>query len=312
MIYEKLNDMNISKVVLGTTLFGDQISENDCFRLLDVYKDFGGNCIDTANMYTGGLSEEIVGKWIADFRRDDVYISTKGAYHNVVTGKGRLTEKDIEEDLNLSLKRLNTDYIDLYWLHRDDKNKSPEEIIEILQKFIKQGKIRNIGASNWTAKRINEANSYAKEKGFIPFCASQIKWSLAETREDYLDDQTLVEMNDKEYNEYIKNGVPVFAFASLGKGFFSKMHNGGTEELPQKARARYLCEKNLKRLDAIEKIAEKYNITVGQAVTSYIYSNQDINSYSLIGSSSCEQLKDCIEKMCIIDEEDIKLLQSIK
>lgn len=312
MLYKKINDMNISSLVLGTDYYGSEREEKDCFYMLDKYVEFGGNCIDTANIYSDGNSEKIIGKWLGKGARDRVYISTKGAHPAGDKSISRMSEGDIEEDLNTSLKRLETDYIDLYWLHRDDVKKPVCEIMEALNKFIKQGKIRNIGASNWIVERINEANKYAEKTGLKSFCASQIKWSLAVTNPEYNDDVTLVEMDDIEYNGYLKNGVSVFAYASQGKGFFSKFACG-EETLSQKAKERYLCETNVKRFELIKKLADEKNISVSQAVVSYIYSNRDINSFAIVGPRNKEQLSDCFGNTDILlTDEEIKSLSSIK
>lgn len=296
MIYKNINDLKVSAIVLGTDYYGSTVCENDCFKLMDMYRDFGGNCIDTAKLYVDGMSEEIIGKWLKNKQRDKFIISTKGAHPPVSDMNiSRLSEKEIEEDLNSSLKRLNTDYVDIYWLHRDDINKSVEPIIDALNKFIKQGKIRNIGASNWTAKRIKEANCYAEKNGLVPFCASQIKWSLAITNPAYKDDPTLVEMNENEYEFYENNPVSVFAFASQGKGFFSKMAEGGADALSEKAKERYYCEENLKRFDACKDIARKNSVSVSAAVVSYIYSDKNTNSVAIIGPKNENQLTDTVK-----------------
>jgi len=314
MLYNNVDEMNISKIVLGTDYYGTELSENECFYMYDTYKDFGGNCIDTANIYAKGLSEETLGKWLKTVSRDKIFVSTKGAHPNPSSMHiSRLSEKEIEEDLNLSLKRLDTDYIDLYWLHRDDVKTSVDGIMEALNKFIKQGKIRNIGASNWTAKRINEANEYAEKCGLKGFCASQIKWSLAKSSPDYVDDPTLVEMNEAEYEAYSKNNVSVFAYASQGKGFFSKIDAGGEDALSPKAKERYLCKTNLLRYEVLKEIAKDNNISISQAVLSYIYSDRSVNAFPIIGPRNKNQIFDCLGSSDYeMSERDINKLKSIK
>lgn len=293
MIYKKINDITVAGIVLGTDYYGSAVSEKDCMRLMDMYTGAGGNCIDTAKLYVDGVSEEIIGKWLKDKVRDKVIISTKGAHPALSDmSVSRLSEKEIEEDLNSSLKRLGTDYIDIYWLHRDDISKPVEPIMEALNKLIKQGKIRNIGASNWTAKRINEANAYASENGLVPFCASQIKWSLAKANPLNNYDPTLVEMNETEYDFYKKKNVSVFAYASQGKGFFSKMASGGMDALSEKAKERYYWEENIKRFNALMDIIREKSVTASAAVISYIYSDVNTNSVAIIGPKNETQLAD--------------------
>lgn len=296
MIYKTINDMKVSAVAIGADYYGTSVSEKDSFRLMDIYTDFGGNCIDTARLYANGMSEEVVGRWLKGKSRDKIVVSTKGAHPPIEDmSRSRLSEEELRYDLELSLKKLDCDYIDLYWLHRDDAEKPVGPIIESLNKFIKEGKIRNIGASNWTVKRIAEANKYAEENGLKPFCASQIKWSLVKTNGDYQDDPTIVEMNEEEYEFYKKKSTAVFAYASQGKGFFSKLIKGGADSLDDKTRERYLCESNLKNSELILSIAEKNNISISAAVVSYIYSDENTNSIALIGPKNEAQLMDTIK-----------------
>ena len=286
----------VSSVVLGTDYYGSTVYKKDCYRLMDTYVDKGGNCIDTAKLYVNGVSEEIIGEWIKNRSRDKIIISTKGAYPSGSDmSVSRLSEREIEEDLNSSLKRLGTDYIDIYWLHRDDINKPVAGIMEALDKFVKQGKIRNIGASNWTAERIKAANDYAKARGINQFCASQIKWSLAKTNPAYKDETMLVEMNETEYEFYKNNPVSVFAFASQGKGFFSKMANGGVSTLSEKAKERYYYNENVERFNILCDIVKQNAVSVSAAVVSYIYSDKNTNSFAIIGPKNEMQLADTIK-----------------
>lgn len=293
MNYKVTDGIKISEVILGTDYYGGRVDKETAFKLYNKYIELGGNCIDTAKIYENGKSEEICGLWIkkSGIKRENIVISTKGAHPiGTSTNKSRLSEREIEEDLDSSLKRLGGDYIDIYWLHRDDINVPAEEIITSLNKFIKKGKIRTIGASNWKYDRIKKANDFAYKNGLKPFSASQIKWSAAVTSPDYTDDPTLVEMNESEYEKYKNDNISVFAFASQGKGFFAKMLSGGIESLDTKTRERYLCEENLKRLEKFKEIYVETNVSVASQVLAYICEDKNINSYAIIGPKNEEQL----------------------
>lgn len=305
------DNMKISDIILGGDYIGTLVDKKTAFNMFDIFKDQGGTCIDTANLYTNGLSEEILGEWLKKSGRDKIFVSTKGGHPNPETMNiSRLSKKELEADLNQSLKRLSTDYADIYFLHRDDTSKPVGEIIETLNTFINQGKIKSLGASNWTAKRIAEANLYAREKGLKGFSFSQIKYSLAQTNPDYCDDPTLVEMNEGEYEFYQKSKVAVFAFASQGKGFFSKLAMG-EEFLSPKSKERYYCTENLKRFKAVEEIKNKYHISSAATVLAYVYSDKNINASAIIGAKNKIQLSDCLSASnFVLTPEEIEYLKN--
>lgn len=141
------------------------------------------------------------------------------------------------EDLELSLSQLQTDYIDLFWIHNDDVTKPVSEIIDAVNEVIKTGKVRAVGCSNWSIERIEAANNYAKEAGLYGFFANQIQWSLARVEtDDYKKAFNALVMDDESYDWYVKNDVAVFAFSSVAQGFFSIAAKGGLEALPELTR----------------------------------------------------------------------------
>lgn len=296
MNYKKIDGISVSSIILGTDYYGSTVSKSDCFRLYDMYADCGGNHIDTAHLYVGGESEKILGEWIKGHGRDGIYVATKGAHPPLDNmNASRLTGKDIRADLEESLTNLSLDYVDLYWLHRDNPSADIAEVMETLNELIKEGKIRSIGCSNWKGERIRQANEYAQKHHLKGFSASQIKWSLAATRIGYADDPTLVEMNDTELEFYKESGIPIAAFASQGKGFFSKLYNGGIDSLSDKAKDRYLCEDNLRRYEAVKQLAEKYNTSVGAIAVAWIASHTDVTAMPIIGCKNEAQLADSLK-----------------
>ncbi len=312
MLYGNINNNRVSKIVLGTDYYGSLVDEKNCFRLYDIYADNGGNHIDTAHLYVNGESERILGKWLKAHGRSDIFVATKGAHPPLNDmNKSRLTRLDIENDLNESLQRLDIDYIDLYWLHRDNAEADVGEVIEILNDFIKQGKIKSIGCSNWKADRIAKANEYAKLHGLEGFCASQIKWSLAETNTAYIDDPTLVEMNEQEYPFYKESKMPVVAFASQGKGFFSKLAQNGVEGLSEKARERYMTERNLDVFERVNEISNQRNTSVGAVTVAFLTSLHDTEVMPIIGCKNEVQLLDSLKAAdLVLTKEEIKYIIS--
>lgn len=292
MNYKKLKDMNISDIILGTDYYGMKYPRETCFEIMKLYISDGGNMIDTARMYCGGKSEETIG----DFLRinnltDKVYIATKAAHPPLENmSQNRLSPEEIEADTDKSLKALKRDYIDLLWLHRDDVRVPVCSIIDTLDALVKKGKIRHYGASNWTGKRIADANEYAKKINAEGFSASQIQWSLA--KHNGSDDKTIVIMNDNEYEFYKKSKIPVFAFCSQAKGFFEKYALG---QLSEKARDRFLNADNIK---TFEKLKQK-SIDTGKSISSlslmYLTENKDFDTFAIIGPSNPEQLKQSLD-----------------
>lgn len=296
-----------SKMLLGTAYFGDTISESEAFEIMDTFVEMGGTHIDTARLYAKGESEKIVGKWVKSRKADNIFVSTKGGFPDDATPNiMRLREDEIRHDVEKSLKALDVDCIEFYWLHRDDEKRPVEEIIDYLNDLVKEGKIKSFGASNWRAERIIEANNYAQINDKKGFSASQIRFSPALLVEGG-DDRTLITMDSKEFDIYKTLGLPVAAYASQAKGFFSKMAERGIDALSPKSRDRYYCEENVRRLNKIVALSEKYNISVASTVCALLTSITSPDVFTIIGGSRKSQIIDSMQGSdCVITKEEIK------
>ncbi len=305
MKYSNCFGKKSSRILLGTAYFGDGISEKDAFEIMDSYADLGGTHIDTARLYAKGASEEIVGKWIKSRKRKDILVSTKGAYYDYDAGElPRLTKKDIEYDIDKSLKALNLDAIDNYWLHMDDENTPVSDIIDIMNSFVKSGKIKRFGASNWRWQRIEEANSYAAENSLVPFTASQLRFNPAFCLGER---GGLVGMENDAFNFYKKNNMPVAAYSSQAKGFFSKMDKYGVDGLSEKSKKRYYCDENLRRLEILKVLSEKYNCSIASVITAAFSSFMVPEVFPVIGTGKLSQLHDTMNgHNFIISEVELK------
>ena len=310
MLYSEIDGFNSSKIILGTDGYGAVADESTCFDLIDAFVACSGNHIDTAKLYTDGESERIIGRWIKARGRSNLLIATKGGHPNSKTMHiNRLSKEEIESDINSSLKNLGIDCIDLYWLHRDSEDVDCTEIIENMNSFVKNGKIKKFACSNWKAERIEKANSYAKEHGLDAFVASQIRFSPASTAPGFIGDTTLVEMNAKEYEFYKKSDVAVMGFASQAKGFFSKYLAGGIEALSPKAKERYYSEDNVKKSEFIDVLSKKYGVAPAGIVCSALISLKDANVFPIIGGKSVKQLSESFEGAdLILEKSEIKKL----
>ena len=232
---------------------------------LDRYLDAGGNCIDTARLYHAGHDERMVGAYMKTKRRDRLVLATKCGHYNrdLYPVHHRLSEADICSDVETSLRELGTDYIDVLFLHRDDIKRPVEEIMPVLHRFVTEGKVRVIGASNWTAGRIQTANRFSIENGLTPFSVSQIHHSLALTTAAQSGDVSHVIMDNIEYAWYQDEKFPVMAWAPAGRGFFSKRINGVVE--PEAKRERYYgwLGENIRRVDRVRALAHTHSVPAG-------------------------------------------------
>lgn len=286
MKYLNLNGMNLSQIVLGTDGYSERIDKKTAFELMDFYVQNGGNVIDTARLYCNGMSERYVGEFIHDMR-DNLYISTKCSHPPLSDmTKSRLSEEDIESDIDTSLKTLNIDYIDIVWLHRDDVTKPVGPIIDALNNMAKKGKIKNFGASNWTFDRISEANSYAEKTNQLGFIASQALYNMASRSKVW--DDTLVCIEGAEKEKYDKSHFPVFAFSSQAKGFFEKY---AENSLSQKAKERYLNPDSVHTFELIDQLSKSTDSTLSAAALSMLIEQSDFDVFPIIGPSRLEQLK---------------------
>lgn len=311
MKYSSSLGFKSSKIVLGTGGFGTGTSQEDSFVLMDRYTYLGGNHFDTARIYGMGKSEEVIGEWLKNKNRSEYVVSTKGAHPELETMHvSRLSEAEVRSDLEASLKALRTDYVDIYWLHRDDEKIPAGQIAEMLNQFVKEGKVRKIGCSNWTVKRIEEANSYAAAHSLQGFIASQIRFSPAFTVESYIGDDTLVEMNAVEYDYYLRSGMPVVAYEALAKGFFSKyLSTAGRESIRKDILERYDSEENREKVKIMAEICKKYGISPTAAVCATHISNSEVDTYPIIGSHTVEQLEDILSGAdAQITESEVKKL----
>lgn len=206
--------LKFSKILVGSTMSMAGMDEDEIFKIYDVFAELGGNCIDTARAYNDYKAEAMVARYLDSRRkRNEFVIATKGGQPKEDAPEvGRLDKKALTEDLDASLKALKTDHIDLYWIHKDDPTYPVEKVIDTLNEYKKEGKIRVFGCSNWAIERIAAANAYAKQSGQEGFAASQIQWSLARTQipEYFLKNFGSVCMDDAQYDWYYENNIPIF------------------------------------------------------------------------------------------------------
>jgi aryl-alcohol dehydrogenase-like predicted oxidoreductase len=300
-----------SRIVLGTAPFGTGISRDASFAVLDAFMGAGGNFIDTAAVYGMGASEQTVGEWMKDRGdRDRIFISTKGGHPSLPDWRRRITEKDIRGDIENSLRCLQTDFVDVYFLHRDDESLPVDVIMPVLDKLVKEGKTRYIGASNWTVERINEANTFARMNGMAEFAVSQIFWCGAVINKEGVYDQTLTVMDDKEHAGYAKNGMPVMAYTSQGKGLFSLIRDNGYERLSDSMKRTYINPETKARAERIFAVSEEIGVSPSVVSLAYLLYDKNIKAYPIIGTSRPERIAE-VMKVLSLEKREIERLFSI-
>jgi aryl-alcohol dehydrogenase-like predicted oxidoreductase len=221
--------LSVSAVALGAASFGAALDEATSFSILDAYVAAGGNLIDTARIYAGGESEAVLGRWLKRARPQNVIVATKGAHYALGTPTVmRLSRREIESDLDTSLRILGLDCIDFYWLHRDDPAREIGEIIETMESLVRAGKIRYYGASNYRTDRLCAADNYAKVHGHTGFSAVSNQYSVARLNvgRNTNPDPTIVAVDDEALAYHTASGMPLVPFQATARGYFAKLAAG--------------------------------------------------------------------------------------
>ena len=285
----------VSAIALGTAHFGAKMPEETAFSVMDAYYAMGGNVLDTARIYGDfdkgiqGISEKTVGKWIAGRKvRGEIVVSTKGAHPPWLDRSAhRLDRASVESDMAESLEALDFDSVEMYYLHRDDESRPVGDILETLNGLVESGRTKLLGASNWKAARIAEANRYAAEHGLHGFSVNQPQWSLA--FQHNMEDKSLVSMDREMYGLHVKTGLVAMPYSSQGRGFFTKLFDLGEDKLPEDLRRDFLCPENLKRYEAILAVRKETGLSVGAIALAYLTGQPDFLTLPIVGVSRLSQ-----------------------
>ena len=329
MKYIKLRNtsLELSNICLGGANFGAGLSEQQTFEILDAYTEAGGNFVDTANIYgrwaevRTNHSEITIGKWMKSRNaRSKIIVATKGAHHAVNTPPNmyRVNKTEVQKDLDESLKTLGLDRIDLYWLHRDNPTIPVEEIIDFMEAFVKAGKIRYYGASNYRLNRMKDADTYCKKNNLQGFSAIQNQWSLASVPPGNNNPASdLVAMNEEFYQWHKQTKTPSIPYSATASGFFEKMfsvnpkiENGAfvspddETELSKKVNKAYINERNLRIYGDLLKLKEKHNVSLYTLSVACLI-NQPFDVIPISGVKNVEQLKGFLQASDIVIKENL-------
>ena len=223
----QIGSLKVSSVCLGAMNFGTTTPEQDALCIIDAFIAAGGNFIDTSNNYahwlgSGDESETVLGKWLKSRgNRDKVVIATKVGFDRHGTGQG-LKRQQIEYWIDESLRKLQTDYVDLYYAHTDDPETPLEETMAAFDSLVKKGKVRLLGGSNYDVWRFADANYVAEKNNFTPYSVMQQRFTYLYERADVLPKYKYNEFTSRERLRFLRDrNIPLVAYSCLAKGGYS-------------------------------------------------------------------------------------------
>jgi aryl-alcohol dehydrogenase-like predicted oxidoreductase len=303
--------LHLAPLVLGGNVFGWTADEPTSFAVLDAFVAGGGNAIDTADVYSawvpghagGGQSETVIGKWLARRgRRDDVLIFTKVGMELVPDKKG-LSKAYIKRAVEDSLRRLQTDYIDLYQSHKDDESLPVTEPLEAYAELLKEGKIRAIGASNFKPERLQAALDAAQD-GLPRYESLQPEYNLYDRAEFEQHDLPIVQAS----------GIGVIPYFGLAAGFLTGKYRSEAD-LSKSQRGtgigkKYLNDKGFKILKALDAVAGRHGISPAQVALAWLMQAPGITAPIASGTSP-EQVQELTKAMRVqLTPADVAELQA--
>ena len=277
----------VSELCLGTMTFGNTTSESDSMDMIHRFLDRGGNFLDTANVYVSGRSEEIVGKAIQD-RRSEVVLATKVRFATSSHPNGvGVSRKHIMDGVEASLKRLQTDYIDLYQVHVWDHATPIEETLRALDDLVTSGKVRYIGCSNFFAWQLMKSLATSDWNRYVRFISIQPQYSLVSR-----------EMDREMLSLCLEENVGVIPWAPLGGGFLTGRYSREeptsgrlTTKLGESSWPNRASEQNFAVLNAVLNAAKELEKTPSQIALNWLLQRQGITS-PIFGASTLEQFED--------------------
>jgi aryl-alcohol dehydrogenase-like predicted oxidoreductase len=300
------SDLRVSEICLGTwTTFGGSLADDDAVALVDTAFECGINFFDTANVYSAGRSEEVLGLALRNRRRDSLVVATK-VWGEMPDGGRGLSREQILKQIDASLERMQLDYVDLYQCHAYDDAVPVEETLGALTEVVDAGKARFVGVSNWTGEQIRGAVELAREHGFAKIVSSQPEYSLL-CREPEAD----------VIPASCENGVSQIVYSPLAQGVLSGKYRPG-EDYGEGTRAHarnpymseYLSEDVLERVQRLRPIADGLGITMAQLALAWILREQNVAS-AIVGASRPDQLRDNAAASDVdLDDETLRAIEA--
>jgi aryl-alcohol dehydrogenase-like predicted oxidoreductase len=306
--------LRVSDICLGTMTFGEEwgwgSAKDEARKIYDAYREAGGNFIDTANLYTNGESERFVGEFI-EGHRGEVVVATK--YTNSAPGTdanaGGNQRKNMMQAVEASLKRLKTDYIDLYWLHIWDQITPAEEVMRAFDDLVRAGKVLHVGVSDAPAWVVAKSNTIAQFRGWTPYIGLQIEYSLIERTVE----RELIPLAQDQ-------GMTVLAWSPLRSGMLTGKYLPGAENaadkdarLHQEMMAHFGAtdERSLKTLRETVAIAKELGVTPAQVALAWLR-YRPVPVIPIIGARKMAQLEDNLKSLELkLSTEQLKRLDDV-
>ena len=313
MEYRKIEQLgrDVSRLVLGAS--GKRFfAGEDVEDILEAALEAGINCVDTGREY--GKSEDAIGRWIKKSGKRDQIVLISKCCHPHMAFLQRVNKQAAEEDLKKSLDVLGTDHIDLYFLHRDQESVPVESVVDFMNRFLEEGKIRAYGGSNWSAARIQAGNAYAKKNGLVGFTASSPHFSLGRQRHDPWGNGCKSITGDKKEGErayYKETQMPLFCWSSLCNGVFSgKLKSTDKGKIMKLFGFNtfwgYDCPDNYERLARCEELAKKKDTTVSCIALTWVL-RSGLNTFPIVSASSPKRLLENAKALQLaLTEEELK------
>ncbi|MFE7134538.1 aldo/keto reductase [Streptomyces sp. NPDC057638] len=283
--------LRVSELCLGTMSFSD---DRVAHRALDLFADAGGTFVDTADMYGKGESEAILGRWLTRRRREDFVIATKvWGRMGTAPNDGGLSRKHIVAAVEASLRRLRTDYVDLYQTHIWDPTTPIEETLTTLDTLVRSGKVRYVGTSNVTASQLQRSLDLSRQHGWEPYVCLQPLYNLLRRETEW----ELLPLCARE-------GVGVIPWSPLAGGWLTGKYTRGMEAPPPGSREEHFqrgsqregwrtqdTEETWRVLDAVRSVAEETGRTLSQVALRWLLERPDVTA-PIIGPRTEEQARD--------------------
>ncbi len=311
MHYRRLgrSGLKVSEISFGAWVtFGSQIGDKEAHKLLHSAYDHGVNFFDNADVYANGQAEEVMGRAIKDLPREGLVLSSKVFWPTMPGPNGRgLSRKHLSESLNASLKRMDVEYLDLYFCHRFDPDAPIEEIVYAMNSFIQQGKILYWGTSEWTASQVTEAHGIARQHHLIPPAMEQPQYNMLHRRR--------VEIELAPISQEL--GIGLTVWSPLASGILTGKYNDG---IPEGSRASLkdmpfvrdrITKENIAKVRKLAEIAKELNISPAQLAIAWLLRRKEVSSV-ITGATKLEQLKDNLGAAEATKQLDDAILERIE
>ncbi|WP_442599694.1 aldo/keto reductase family protein [Neobacillus sp. D3-1R] len=312
MEYRRLGKtgLKVSEISLGSWLtYGGYVEEQNAIASIDKAFELGINFIDTANVYKRGEAEMVVGQALKNYPRDSYVLATKAFWPMGDGPNDRgLSRKHVTEQCHASLKRLGTDYVDIFYCHRFDRETPLDETLRALDDLVRQGKILYVGVSEWTAEQITEAVHLADKKLLDRIVVNQPQYSMLER---YIEKE-IIPVSEK-------HGIGQVVFSPLAQGVLTGKYKKG-QPVPEGSRASqenlsglfgHLNDANLDKAEKLKVVAEELGLSLAQLALAWILRQENVAS-AIVGASRPEQLEENVKASGVkLSEETLSTIEEI-